>query len=677
MKKHLLLALSLMMVFSLLATACGGTAEPTTAPPVGEEVEEEPTKEVEVSEFGEAPMLADMVKAGTLPPVEERLPSEYQVIEVVDSIGKYGGTMNAVATGADMGNIKMWLYDPPVRWKPDLTGYEPGLITEMPEYSDGDKTITFHFREGLKWSDGEPWTTEDLRFWWEDLAKNENFKTRNVPWYARNSDGTPITMEFPDDYTWVLKYDKPNYIMPYILAQGFWEWEPLMTPAHFLKQYHPDYEGKEGDEGYAELDLMNRYTETPGYPCLFAWCLKEYTPGESWLFERNPYYWKVDTEGNQLPYIDNLRVELVADAEVRTLQVAQGRYDATFRGVEDPTQIPLLNENAEAGDFRIVPGWFNGAGAWPGLMINQDYSDMQEYDAAAESAESKEIRELLRNQDFRIGLSHAMNRQRVLDVVWEGIGDIKNMTISPQSWHFASPEGQEVFNKWANAYVEYDPELAMEHFDKAGFVDANGDGWRDLPSGTDFTLVIDLTNWGNILLNTPFLDVYKENLKDVGVQVLINNVHGTPEEGIRGDYGLYMLKTAHVSELDLWTYPDWIFPLRGVGEGTRAFPRQGAWYSSGGEQGWEPEPGSPAYRLQEIYRKGLAEPDEQKRHELIWEAVEVYIEQGPFILGATSDQAMPVVAKNYMRNILEFGVTGPWAPGTPGNGHPEQWWMDK
>jgi ABC-type transport system substrate-binding protein len=103
----------------------------------------------------------------------------------------------------------------------------------------------------------------------------------------------------------------------------------------------------------------------------------------------------------------------------------------------------------------------------------------------------------------------------------------------------------------------------------------------------------------------------------------------------------------------------------------------GTWYKTGGEEGWEPEPGSAAARLLDIYERGLQEPDEEKRHELIWEAVDVYIEQGPFILGATGDQPQPVVAKNYMRNVLEYGVLGPWAPGSPGNTHPEQWWMDK
>ncbi len=664
---------------AIVATIISGCAKPTPAPTEvpteapAEKPTEAPPTEVP-SAYNEAPMLADKVAAGELPPVDERLPEEPVVIPVVESVGQYGGTWHNVTWWPGCGNIKMVLYDPPVRWKADYTGYEPGLA-ESYEWSDDGKTITFKFRKGIKWSDGEPFTTEDLKFWWEDLAQNPDYKTVQVPWWARNSDGSPITMEFPDDYTWVLHFDTPQWIMPYVLAQGFWEWEPLMKPKHFLTQWHPKY--TEGAD-YDTLDQMDRWFETPGYPCLMAWCLKEFTPGETWLFERNPYYWKVDPEGNQLPYIDYVHVELVEDLETRKLRVAQGSYECTFRGVDDPTEIPFLTEQSEANNYRIVPGWMNGAGAWPGFMVNMDYHEEQEYDPATESEESKEIRELVRTREFRKGLSVALDRQRIVDVVWEGIGTPQAFTISPQSWHFASPEGQKVFEEWAAADAEYDPEKAKEYFDSIGFVDQDGDGWRDLPSGKSFTLVIDLNDWGGERVTTEATEVYKKNLEDVGVKVLVNNVIGQPEAATRGNYGVgWVLRTTHASELDIWTYPDWIFPLRGGGEGSRSFPMQGLWYQSGGEEGWEPEPGSPAAKLQALYRKGLQEPDEQKRHEIVWEAIRVHIEDGPFVIGASGDQPMPVVCKNFFHNVPEYGVLGPWAPGSPGNVHPEQFWMEQ
>ncbi len=675
MKTRLFLLLSLLTVLTLLVSACGGggakvTEEPTQAPAETKEAAPEKTEEPKpekteeaVSKYGEAPMLAEKVKAGELPPVEERLPPDPTVVEVVESIGEYGGTWHMLTWWEGVGNFKMIDYDPPVRWKPDYTGYEPGLATY--EWSEDGKTVTFHFKKGVKWSDGEPFTMEDLKFWWEDLATNEDYKVIQVPWYLYKADGTtPVDVEFPDDYTMVWKSDKPMWITPYILAQGFWEWEPLMKPKHFLKQWHPKYNP---DATYEDLDLNDRWHQTPGYPCLMAWCLKEYTPGESWLWERNPYYWKVDPEGNQLPYIDYVHVELVEDPEVRLLNVSQGKYEASFRGTDDPRNIPFLMEQAEANDYTIWDGWMNGAGGWPCWLINQDYNGEEE--------NADVIRELLRNKWFRKGLSVALNRERLIDVVWDGIGTPQQATISPQSWHFAPETGRgpEVFKEWQQADAEYDPEKAKQYFEKAGFVDKDGDGWRDLPNGDPFTLILDLGDWGGEVVATDSTEVFKSDLEAVGVKVLVNNLIGQPDWGLRQREGLYMLRNCHASEVDIWTYPDWIFPVRD----NRAWPLEGKYRQTGGKEGWKPEPGSPAARLQELYDKGLAEPDEQKRHEIVWEAIRIHIEEGPFTLGAAGDQPMPVVIKNGFHNVPHYGVLGPWAPGSPGNTHPEQYWMEE
>lgn len=625
--------------------------------------------------YQEAPMLAVRVAAGQLPPVADRLPDDVQVITPTHAIGQYGGTWHTTTWSEDAVNIKMILYDPPVRWKADYSGYEPGLLTEMPVWSDDGKTITFTFRSGLKWSDGELFTTDDLKFWWEDLALNDQYDAIQVPWWARNSDGTSVTMRFPDAVTWVLQFDGAQYLMPYVLAQGFWEWEALMKPAHFLKQWHPDYDGQAGPDGYAELTEKDNWFEVPGYPCLMAWCLREYQPGESWLFERNPYYWKVDPQGKQLPYIDYIHVDLEPSEEVRALRATQGSYDCTFRGFPDTSARSLLMENAASGDYCLVPGWMNGAGAWPGFMINQDYHRELDYDPNTEPEEDVEIRQLLRDESFRQGLSHALDRQRILDEVWDGVGEVKQFTISPQSFHFASVAGQAVFDSWASSYVEYMTSTTTTLWDGIGFIDVNGDGWRELPSGKPFTLTIDLNGWGGGQNNTQAVEIYRQNLESVGVRVSVNNVIGDPDSTIRGNYGLYMIRTAHASELDLWGYPAWVFPVRGGGEEARAFPMQGLWYQTGGSEGWEPAPGSPADRLQDIYGQGLQEPSPQERDELIWDAVNIHIEEGPFTIGATGDQPEIVVCKTYFNNVQEYGVLGPWAPGSPGNVYPEQFWM--
>jgi len=613
------------------------------------------------TEFGEAPMLADMVAAGDLPAVAERLPvaSDIAVVEGVEGIGKYGGTWHNLSGSGDISNIKMILYDGPIRWKPDYSGYETGLAKNITISEDGTE-VTWTFREGTKWSDGEPFTMEDMRFWWEDMATNADFRVVQVPWWGFNTTGEPMSVTFPDDYTMVMKWDSPRYTTPTILAQGFWEWEPLMTPAHYLKQFHPTYTDS---ASYEDLEAMRKWWENPDFPTVFAWSVSEYIPAERTTLSRNPYYWKVDTEGNQLPYIDELVIDIIPDKEVRVLELSQGKYEASFRGTDDPNDIPFLTEQAETGGYRMHQGAVHGAGGWPLWLINQDFAD-----TSFENWE--EIREVLRNKDVRRAFSHAMDRQRIVDVVWEGFGIAKQATISPQSRHFQSEEGQAVFEEWANSYASFEPETAVSLLDGAGVVDANGDGCRDLPSGADFQLVLDLTDWGGEAINTPATEVFEGNLNDVGICTIVNNVVGQPDSDLRQKEGLYMLRSGGAAELDLWPYPDWVFPMRD----NRAFPMQGLYRQTGGAEGEEPY--GAALALQEIYDRGLAESDADARDALVWEAVQIHIEEGPFMIAASGDQPKPVVLSDAFRGVPELVILGPWAPGSPGNLHPEQFWLD-
>lgn len=688
MKKKLWL-ISILLIFVLALSACGGGAEPEEEPAAAsddtttEEVEAPAETEAEVkqdeaitagesttedtatldtSEYGEAPMLAEMVAAGDLPPVDERLPVDIQVITPVDSVGQYGGTWHNVSWEQAIPNIKMILYDPPIRWKPDYTGYEPGLAKSF-SWSDDGTEVTWVFREGVKWSDGEPFTMEDMQFWWEDIAGNEDYRVTQRPWWGFNSDGSPMEVTFPDDHTMVMKWDTPQWITPYIVAQGFWEWEPLMKPKHYLSQFHPTYNS---DATYEDLEAHEKWWENPDFPTLFAWHVESYTPAERTVLVRNPYYWKVDTEGNQLPYIDRLDIAIIPDEEVRLLEASQGKYEASFRASTNPSDIPFLAEQSEANGYTVNLNWVNGAGGWPAWLVNQNFAD--------ESIDNwEEIGDILRDKRVRQAMSHAMNRQRIIDVVWDGIGTAKQSTISPQAWHFASPEGKAVFDEWAASYAEYDPDTANALLDEAGVVDADGDGLRDLPSGAPFQLIMDLNDWPGERVAVAATEAYANDLKAVGFDIFVNSVIGTPEDQLRQDEGLYMMRAAHASELDIWTYPDWVFPLRN----NRAFPKEGLWRQTGGEEGWEPEPGSPAAVLQDLYDKGLAEPDAEKRHEIVWEAVRVHIDEGPFMIGAAGDQPMPVIIGNNFMNVQDVGILGPWAPGSPGNTHPEQFWIQQ
>jgi len=328
MKTKLTILFSILVVASMLLSACGtpATEAPAVEAPKATEapaVEAPKATEVPVamSKYNEAPALAEMVKAGTLPEVTKRLP-DAPVVTVADYavVGKYGGTLQTASWWPEVGNVQLYFaVEAPIKWKADLTGYEAGLV-ESYEWSADGKTFTMHMRKGMKWSDGMPYTSADWKFWWEDIALNTEQKKWTIPSYLRNADGTPITMEFPDEYTIVWKAtDRALWIDPYFMAQGFWEFASnFMKPAHYLKEYLPKYTttGKTWED-YQNID---KWWQTPGYPCLFAWCNTEVSSdGVNYTFSRNPYYWRVDAEGNQLPYMAAVKVEIAADEQTRIL----------------------------------------------------------------------------------------------------------------------------------------------------------------------------------------------------------------------------------------------------------------------------------------------------------------------------------------------------------------------
>lgn len=692
MNRKLFTLLSVLSIAVMLLAGCGSAqpaapAEEAPAEQAAPAEEAAPAEAAAPGQYAEAPALAEQVTAGSLPPVDERMPTNPVVTEPVEGVGQYGGTIHTASWWPEVGNVQLYFaVEAPIKWKADLTGYEPALV-ESYEWSEDGKTFTMHLREGLKWSDGEPYTSADWKFMWEDLMNAPEQKSYNIPAYLRNDDGTPITMEFPDDYTVVWQSaDRPLYIDPYFMAQGYWEFaKNMMKPAHYLKAFHPTY-----TEGKTWEDMVNadKWWQTPGYPCLFAWCLTELSDdGQNYTFGRNPYYWRVDTAGNQLPYIDEIAVEIVSDEQTRILNCSQGKYDTAFRICGSPNEIPFLMENAEKGGYHLLENYMNGAGAWPGYMVNQDYVEGgKNYDQdTAENA--TEIRDLLRNDKFRQALSTGFDRQRVIDVVWGGIGDVKNTTISPQSWHFADDAGKAAYDKWAQSFVNFDAAAANAMLDEIGMA-KGADGFRTLPSGKPFEMVIDVTDWGGSL--KVQVDAANEMQKqwgdNLGLKVRVNNINGQPDVDTRTNEGQYMLRGAHVSEIDILTYPDWMFPI----VNRYYMPLEGRWFAKGGAQckdeaaegnlypcGLEPAAESPAKMLQDLYVKARNTATVEERHAVVREAVDVFVEHGPFVIGVAGDQPMPIIIKDSMHNILDFGVVGPWAPSTPGNQIAAQWWMDQ
>jgi peptide/nickel transport system substrate-binding protein len=623
--------------------------------------------------LNEAPLTAKIVAEKGYPPLVERLPENPVITQPLQSIGKYGGTLRTVSGSPGIDNVLLYLSEPPIKWKADLSGYEPALV-ESYEWSEDGKVFILHLRKGLKWSDGEPYTSEDWRFWWEDMAKDTSYRVVDVPAWLRKSNGAPIKMTFPDPYTVVWESDKPQWVNPYFMAQGFWEFAtPMMKPAHYLKRFHPRYNP---NASYGELEKVDKWWQNPNFPCLFAWCVAQRDSAGRWIkFQRNPFYWRVDSAGNQLPYIDYLLVDVILDERTRLDNCASGDYDTVFHGCGGPLDIPFLQERSKLGFYHLPEGWTDGTGAWPAYLVNQDYTAGGRNYPGDTAERAKEIRAILRDKRFRKALSVGFDRQRVIDVAWGGMGEPKGATLSPQSWHFLGQAGHQVYEKWAKADATMDLVQAEAWLDEMGMSDANGDGWRETPSGKPFVLTLDVTDWGGSL--QVQMDAAQEVAHqweiNLGLDVEVKNMQTDQNANNRVSKGYYMLKAGHIAEIDIWTYPDWIFPV----SNRYMFPLEGLWYSSGRQKGLPPEPDSPAARLQAIYEKGLATKSDEERNRLVWEAVDLIIEEGPFAIGVSGDQPMPVLIKNYMRNIFDYGVVGPWAPSAPGSQLPAQWWIDR
>ncbi|MCA9912782.1 MAG: hypothetical protein KC496_05520, partial [Anaerolineae bacterium] len=327
--------------------------------------------------------------------------------------------------------------------------------------------------------------------------------------------------------------------------------------------------------------------------------------------------------------------------------------------------IPVLLDNAEANGYRVLD-YKKGNGAEPNFMVNQNYRGNGEPEEVV-----AEIRALLRNPQFRQAISYAMDRQRICDVVWRGFSEPKQFTVSPQSLHFASEEGQAVYEEWANSYADYNVELANQMLDDLGMT-VGDDGFRTLPSGAPFELVIDYWDYGLIAQVADASEIYRINLEEVGINTRLNQLADVNEWlGTLNENASYMLSSVGAAEMDLWTYPDWVFPVRGE----RIFPAVGAWYNSGGAVGEAPEPGSPEERLIALYEAGFAEGDSVARNELMLEVFRIHIEEGPFAIGACGDLSTPVVVAENFRNVPETGVLGPWAPASPGNLNPAQFFI--
>ena len=609
--------------------------------------------------YNEAPALAEMVAAGELPPVDERLPAEPLVIEPVEEIGQYGGTWRLVDNNDSNGWTQMTIgVEPFLKWNRDVNGFRPNIVASW-EWNDDATELAVNFRQGIKWSDGDPMTVDDYLFWWNDMVLDEDVPV-NAP-FGTTVRGELMSVEKVDDYTLHFSFPHSNPLFMEYKSRGAYHSSIHIVPEHYMRQFHPAY-----SEAEDATELVNRYNfgsrmHYPDKPTLSAWMVVDYVASQRLVLERNPYYWKVDTEGNQLPYIDRLDVEIPQGSatELVALKGIAGELDMQVRDV-NLLDVPLVLENQEAGDYRVIM-WSRGDYAWPWIIPMYDYPD-------------EGILDLMYMKEFRQAMSHAINRDRINEITSLGLATARQFSLSAESPEFQTPEGQEFYQEWAASYASYDPELAGQLLDGIGVVDADGDGWRDRPDGTALELIVDIpaTDTGSI----DRMDLVKEDWEAVGLKTVLNIIAGevVSARHLAGEIMIRAWGSAAawglVSAATVWT------PIEGVTYSIGG-ARIGDYYNSGGERGVAPRPGSMLEQLQDAYTELISIVDPEERTAKLLEAYQIHIDEGPITIGTIGEHPSPVIVKNNFRNVQDFGLVAGWDLAFPGTADPEQFFFDQ
>lgn len=514
---------SLLVILILLLAACGGApaaeAPAAEAPAAEAPAAEAPAAAPSGEVAKEAPMLAEAVAAGTLPPLEERLPKVPFVVgpgvllseaNVPDwAPGQYGGTLNTAHSVADWAPDVFVMLNEPLLSAPDLSvqGIR-GNVLESFEVSDDNTVFTFKMREGLKWSDGTPVTTEDVRFTWENIYGNEKLFPNGVPARFRTGydpAGDPMTLEILDDYNFKLTATKPyGGFLRNITIEGWNGYTVLINPSHVLKKWHPDFTPiEEMKDELAKNNLTDEWwtlftsqkrcenwhvtaDRCIGYPTLNPWIsVPSETTGVK-VFDRNPYYWKVDTEGKQLPYIDRIVSVQVEDVEMVNQRVLNGDVDF-LRESTGLVKVPLYKENEERGGFRTILTDMHVDSSI--LYLNQTFPD-------------ETWRKVAQDLRFRQALSLAINRDEIIESVYYGFASKPLVSV-----------GEE--------FSEYNIEKANALLDEMGLTERDANGMR-MVDGKPFSILLEHGAHAPDL--SPVAELLAEQLKDIGIDLQVKQI---------------------------------------------------------------------------------------------------------------------------------------------------------
>ena len=621
--------------------------------------------------FNEAPQLAELVKQGKLPPVKDRLPQDLMVIKPVKEIGKYGGTWRRGFTGPgdnENGN-RINASDRPMLV--DHTGavVNPSLAKSW-KMSDDGKIFTLNLRRGLRWSDGEPMNADDFVFWFEDIYSNKDILPVGIP--DMTPDGKPGKIVKVDDYTVNFVFDVPFYLFETLMSgdtligggqavrQSNKGSHGAYAPAHYLKKFLPKYtqggvdaanaaaKAEGFDNWVSRLHFKKDWTLNPEVPVLGPFRTVQPINNAVWVMERNPYYWAVDTAGNQLPYLDRVTMTLAENLEVLNLRAMAGDYDLQERHI-DLGKLPVLLENQQRGKYKVhLDTALNGADAI--------YHFNQTYDA------DPEIAKWLRNVDFRRALSLAIDRKQLNETFWLGVATPGSAAPGESLPYFPGPGWRE---KWST----FDPKQANELLDKIGLTKKDEQGFRvRTDNGQRLRLQVQAVQ---AFLPWPKIsEMVADQWAKVGIQADVKDT----------ERSLAMTRTQNNEhQIMVWnnggTELLYLFPRHAIPvDPTEAYmgPEHAKWYNSGGQLGKKPEDPN-ILKILDLFTaaSGQKTEDRIKTAQEIWKILidQQYsigtVGQSPALMGVR-------LVSERLGNIPDRNCIAQHCR-TPGGAHPETW----
>jgi len=612
--------------------------------------------------YNEAPELAALVEAGELEPVAERLPKNPQVLEVAE-VGKYGGTWTQATPDGTYNHARS-----------HMTGYldqnamiyDTDKVTIIPNWlesfeNDAEyKVFTFVIREGLRWSDGDYVTTEDVAFWWNDILKNTEFTSSDSYYYD-------ATLEIVDDYTFkfVFETGKPMYYTYWAMsASSRFAW-----PSHYLKQFHPTYvedidavlAAEEYDDWKTMLESKANNQVNPDLPVLAPWVLTvDKTQTNTLTFERNPYYYVVDQAGNQLPYIDDAIINIVESTDLMNMKIVAGEIDYQAAGLSESfSNYPMFAQYAEEMNYKLWTTPHNEPGAL-NFMINIASKDPVKAP-------------VLSNVEFRRALSLGMDRDSIIATFYS-VGP----HVSKKAQFSFLEDSPYYDEEWANNYIDFNVDEANAKLDAMGMTQYDADGWRMTPDGQSFDLTVLSPSydvqWTEVA--EMVASQWRENLKlNINVTMVDPSLWGQRVNANDFDItdltgsGCNGFQTVTNTSVQNWTaYTDgcdWgCFCFTGV-------------YAEGEAAGIvTDEIKAQVERLNELGNIIVTTSDAAEKDASIKEVAQIW-KDGLFCLGIGRRLPAIIVVKNYVKNVTEEVHGAGWDFGANGVVRADGIWFDK